>query len=189
MEFIADLVDLFKIAPDATRVGAIVFSENVHLEFALDKYTDAESVKDAIRKISYLGEFTNTPEAFRKTTKDCFNLATGDRSGVDNLAIFISDGKPYPPQTRTEPAKSEAEVLKMTGARVISVGITNNISEAFLQSVSSPPQKEGESYFKVADFRALSTIKKAVGKGTCKQIIGTSHTFIFSVSYNLIRIF
>ena len=172
LEFIADLVDLFKIAPNATRVGAVVFSENVNLEFSLDTYTDAESVKDAIRKISHLNGRTNTPEAFKKTMKDCFNFTTGDRFNVDNLAIFISDGKPYPPQTRTEPAKIEAEALKMAGARVISVGITNNISEAFLQSVSSPPQIEGENYFKVANHRALRTIRKAVGEGTCKNIKG-----------------
>ena len=177
LKFTADLVDLFTIAPDATRVGAVVFSENVNLVFSLDTYTDAESVKDAIRKISHLNGRTNTPEAFRKTTKDCFNRATGDRSNVDNLAIFISDGKPYPPQTRTKPAKIEAEALKMTGARVISVGITNNISEDFLQSVSSPPQIEGQSYFKVANFRALNTIRKAVGEGTCKKIIGTAYPF------------
>ena len=171
-EFVASLLDLFEIAPDATRVGAVVFSETVKLEFSLDKYTDAQSVKDAILNLGHVNGETNTPEAFRIATSECFNTARGDRSNKDNLAIFISDGKPHPPQTRTEPAKAEAEVLKMTGARVISVGITNNISEAFLQSVSSPPQKEGESYFKVANFRALTAIRKEVAEGTCKQIIG-----------------
>ena len=171
-KFVASLLDVFEIAPDATRVGAVVFSETVNLEFSLDTYTDAQSVKDAILDLGHMGGETNTPEAFRVATNECFNTARGDRSNKDNLAIFISDGKPHPPETRTEPAKAEAEVLKMTGARVISVGITNNIRETFLQSVSSPPQKEGESYFKAADFRALTAIRKAVAEGTCKKIIG-----------------
>ena len=87
-----------------------------------------------------------------------------------------------PPETRTEPAKAEAEALKMTGTRVISIGITNDISEDFLQSVSSPPQIEGQSYFKVANFRALTAIRKAVGEGTCKKIIGITYlSFNFSI--------
>ena len=176
-KFVASLLDLFEIAPDATRVGAVVFSETVSLEFSLDTYTDTQSVKDAILDLVHMNGETNTPEAFRIATSECFNKARGDRPNVDNLAIFISDGKPHPPETRTEPAKAEAEALKMTGARVISIGITNDISEDFLQSVSSPPQIEGESYFKVANFRALTAIRKAVGEGTCKKIIGTAYPF------------
>ena len=99
-KFVASLLDLFEIAPDATRVGAVVFSETVSLEFSLDTYTDARSVKDAILDLVHMNGETNTPEAFRIATNECFNLARGDRPNVDNLAIFISDGKPHPTRNK-----------------------------------------------------------------------------------------
>ncbi len=72
LEFLADLVQAFDIGPDQTRVGAVVFSERVMLEFSLDTYTDASQLSNAIRNIAYLGETTNTPEGLRVTREQCF---------------------------------------------------------------------------------------------------------------------
>ncbi len=48
--------------PDATQVGAVVFSENVILEFPMNRYTSVEQLKNAISRIQYMGMTTNTPE-------------------------------------------------------------------------------------------------------------------------------
>ena len=104
-------MDLFTIGTDATKVGAVVFSEQVRLAFSMDTYTDAQSIKDAILNLAYLGQTTNTPEGLRVTREECFNQGNGDRPGVQNLAIFISDGVPFPAD-RKDPAIREAEALK-----------------------------------------------------------------------------
>ena len=174
LEFVNKLVDLFTIGSDATRVGAVVFSDSVNLVFSLETYTDAQSVKDAILNIPHLNQRTNTPEAFKVTRTECFNVATGDRPNVPNLAIFISDGKPWPPETRTEPAKFEAEALKDSGAFLLVIGITEGIDMEFLQTISSPPQIQGQTYFRADDFTGLAPIQRAVGEGTCETITGTN---------------
>ena len=163
--FVARLVDLFTIASDATRVGAVVFSESARVAFPLDAYNDAQSVKNAILTLGYLGNETNTPRAFTVTRKDCFNYAKGDRPNVQNLVIFISDGRPWP-TTRTEAAKAEAQALKDADALLIAVGITEYIDEDFLKSVATP----GPNYFTAADFTALAPVLKSVGERTCKII-------------------
>ena len=172
LDFLSNLVDLFTIGPDATKVGAVVFSEQVNLAFSLDTYTDAQSVKGAILRIPYLGHTTNTPEGLTVTREQCFNQASGDRPGVLNLAIFISDGVPFPAERR-DPAIREAEALKNSGASVVAIGVTNIIDVDLLRRISSSPQIENQNYFTATDFDALQEIRKSVGEGTCAVVEGS----------------
>ncbi len=171
LDFLSRLVDVFTIGPQATKIGAVVFSEQVFLAFTLDTYTDAQSIKNAINGLAYLGQTTNTPEGFRVTREQCFNPANGDRANVQNLAIFISDGVPFP-ANRRDPAIRAAEALKNSGASVIAIGVTSVIDKNFLMQISSPPQLEGSNYFVAVDFSALGTIRRAVGEGTCEVVTG-----------------
>ena len=172
LEFLSRLVDLFTIGPDATKVGAVVFSEQVNLVFSLNTYTDAQSIKEAIMELNYLGQTTNTPEGLRVTREQCFNQATGDRPGVQNLAIFISDGVPYPAERR-DPAVREAEALNEV-ASVIAIGVTNVIDRELLRTISSSPRRENQNWFLAVDFSELSTIRRSVGQGTCEVVSGKS---------------
>ena len=171
MQFLASLARAFGIGPDATRVGAIVFSEDVHLEFPLSAYDNAEDVATALSNIAYLGQTTNTPEALLQTRTACFSTANGDRPDVPNLAIIVTDGVPFP-DTRRTPALNEAKALHDTGATVISIGVTNNIDADFLKGMSSSPQVEGQNYFTAADFAVLNQIERAVVHGTCQTLEG-----------------
>ena len=171
MKFLTDLVKAFSIGPDATRVGAIVFSEQVRLALGLNAYDNAEDINQALLNIAYLGQTTNTPEALLQTRTQCFNAANGDRPNVPNLAIVITDGVPFPDNRRT-PALNEAKVLRDTGATVISIGVTNNIDADFLKGMSSSPQLEGQNYFTATNFDVLGEIQKSVVEGTCQTIQG-----------------
>ena len=170
LEFLSRLVDLFTIGTDATRVGAVVFSEQVNLVFALDTYTSAPSIKNAILSLDYLGQTTNTPEGLRVTREQCFNQANGDRPNIQNLAIFISDGVPFPPERR-DPAIVEAEALKGV-ANVVAIGITEVIDIPLLISISSAPQEENRNWFLALDFSELDIIRRSVGEGTCEVVAG-----------------
>ena len=170
LEFLSRLVDVFTIGTDATRVGAVVFSEQVNLAFALDTYTDAPSIKNAILSLAYLGQTTNTPEGLRVTREQCFNQANGDRPNVQNLAIFISDGVPFPPERR-DPAIREAEALKGV-TTVIAIGVTNVIDRDLLRTISSSPQEENRNWFVAVDFSELDVIRRSVGEGTCEVVAG-----------------
>ena len=171
LEFLSDLVKAFNIGPDATQVGALIFSEQVILEFTLSQYDDTDAIVQAILASPYLGQTTNTPEALRQTRLQCFNVATGDRPNVPNLAIVVTDGVPFPPERRT-PALDEAKALRDTGASIISIGITDAIDEDFLKGMSSAPQLLGQNYFTASDFGVLNEIQKTVVEGTCETLEG-----------------
>ena len=170
LQFLSRLVDLFTIGTDATRVGAVVFSEDVRLVFSLDTYTDAQSIKDAILGLTYLGQTTNTPEGLRVTREQCFNQGNGDRPNVQNLAIFISDGVPFPAE-RKDLAIREAELLKGI-SNVIAIGVTNVIDQDLLRTISSSPQEENRNWFLAVDFSELDVIRRSVGEGTCEVVAG-----------------
>ena len=140
-------------------------------------FTDAQSIKDAILGLSYLGQTTNTPEELKVTREQCFSQGNGNRSNIQNLAIFISDGVPYP-ANRKDPAIREAEPLKGV-ANVIAIGVTNVIDRDLLRTISSSPQVENENWFVAVDFSELDIIRRSVEEGTCQVVAGMTTSVIF----------
>ena len=138
----------------------------------MDTYTDAQSIKDAILGLAYLGQTTNTPEGLKVTREQCFNQGNGDRPNVQNLAIFISDGVPFPAE-RKDPAIREAELLKGV-SNVIAIGVTNVMDQDLLRTISSSPQEENQNWFLAVDFSELDVIRRSVGQGTCEVVAGTT---------------
>jgi len=171
MNFLRDLVAAFTVGPDETRVGAIVFSEQVILAFSLDRYDNVEDVRSGLAAIAYMGQTTNTPEALIQTRLQCFSAATGDRPDVNNLAIIVTDGVPFPP-TRRDPAIAEAAALRDSGVTMIAIGVTDVIDPDFLKEMSSPPQMEDQNFFTATDFSALEGITTSVVEGTCVAVEG-----------------
>ena len=89
------------------------------LEFSLNTYTTKDEIQNAIRHLAYMGGFTNTPEALIQARLQCFNAATGDRPGVDNLVIIVTDGV----STIVGSAIREAAALRDTGVTMIAIGV------------------------------------------------------------------
>ena len=170
LEFLATLIGAFTIGPDDTRVGAMVFSEQVRLAFSLNPYSTKDEIQNAIRNLAYMGSTTNTPEALIQTKLQCFNSTTGDRPGVANLAIIVTDGVAFPAD-RMEPAIHEAAVLRNTEVTMIAIGVTHVISKDFLKEMFSPPQIEDQNYFTAEDFSTLSHIIAKVAEETCKAFL------------------
>ena len=164
LEFLATLIEAFRVD---TRVGAIVFSTDARLEFSLNTYTTKDEIQNAIRNLNYMGGLTNTPEALIQTRLQCFSPTTGDRPGVANLAIIVTDGVP---NLDMDSATREAAALRDTGVTMIAIGVTARIDEGFLKEMSSPPQIKDQNYFMAADFSALSKIATKVVAGTCGML-------------------
>ena len=171
LNFLATLVDAFQIGQDHTRVGAVSFSDIVLLEFKLSDYDDAASAKDAILNIDYIGQTTNTAGGFRVTREQCFNLANGDRPDVQNMAVIITDGQPFPLDT-VPVAREEARRLQGAGVTMISIGVTDVINVDLLKQFSSPPQTEGSNYFTALEFTDLESIRSNVKEETCVVLEG-----------------
>ncbi len=170
LDFVNKIIDVFTIGSDATRVGVVIFSNDANLVFPLDKYTEKEEIKKAVFTMRYIGSTTNTGKALHITRQTCFHPNFGERPGVPNIAIIITDGLP----TEFEmDVKTEAAKLNHI-ASVLVVGVTETIEPQFLQMMSSAPQRQGENFFLTPDFSGLDNILKTLVKETCRAPLRTT---------------
>ena len=101
------------------------------------------------------------------------NGAPGDRAGVPNVAIILTDGKPTDGNASTLRAAAE---LRDSGVRIISIGVTRNISENLLRDMSSPPRIRDQDYFTAPDFNKLNALLHGIIRSACRTTTTTTTT-------------
>ena len=126
--------------------------------------------------MKYLNEKTNTSHALDLVRTRVFG-GKGDRAGVPNVAILITDGLP---SNMTNPfvdgrglARSAAQKLKDSGVDLITVGVTSQIDAQLLKDLSSPPQVKDKNYFTSADFNKLDALIDNIVTSSCVQVTTT----------------
>ena len=153
-DFVARLVDRTTVGRNATRIGLVLYSLDVHLEFHLARHTTKQEVKQAVRKMPYMGEGTYTGTAIRKATQEAFYSA---RDGVRKVAIVITDGQ----TDRREPVKLDLAVREAHAANIemYALGIVNSSDPTqadFLRElnlIASDP--DSEHMYLIDDFNTL----------------------------------
>jgi uncharacterized protein with von Willebrand factor type A (vWA) domain len=153
-DFVTRLVDRTTVGRNATRIGLVLYSLDVHLEFHLARHATKQEVKQAIRKMPYMGEGTYTGTAIRKATQEAFYSA---RNGVRKVAIVITDGQ----TDRREPVKLDLAVREAHAANIemYALGIVNSSDPTqadFLQElnlIASDP--DTEHMYLIDDFNTL----------------------------------
>ena len=90
-----------------------------------------------------------------------FNGNNGDRPGVPNIGIIITDGKSnHPDQT-----KAQAEAARKAGITLFSVGVGSGVSRPELNEMATDP--DSSHVFTVDDFSKLAQIKALFQEQTC----------------------
>lgn len=163
LTFVTRVISAFKIGEQDTRVGVVTFSNDPYLSFGMNTYYDRLELNEGVRKIGYIGGTTNTAGALQLARTQCFDPSNGERPGIENIAIVITDGLPTVMEGNTN---SEAQNLKQI-ATVLAVGITDNVEENLLRDISSPPQVENQNYFSAPDFSSLDSILRVLIRETC----------------------
>ena len=154
-DFVIRLVDRTAVGRNATRIGLVLYSLDVHLEFNLARYTTKQDIRNAITKIPYMGEGTYTGTAIRKATQEAFLNA---RRGVSKVAIVITDGQ----TDKREPVKLELAVREAHAANIemYALGIVNASDPTqaeFLQElnlIASDP--DSEHMYLIDDYNTLT---------------------------------
>lgn len=166
-DFVTRLVDRTTVGRNATRIGLVLYSLDVHLEFNLARYMSKQEVKQAIRKMPYMGEGTYTGTAIRKATQEAFFSA---RSGVRKVAIVITDGQ----TDKREPVKLDIAVRESHAANIemYALGIVNSSDPTqaeFLRElnlIASDP--DSEHMYLIDDFNTLpGDVDKIMPSAVC----------------------
>ena len=73
-EFLVSIVADLDVGPNATRVGAVYFSNNSYTAFTLDQYWTRQDVQEAIRYIPYIGAKTNIAAGLRRARTELLQV-------------------------------------------------------------------------------------------------------------------
>ena len=169
LEFAVRLVDeLYGVAGEV-RFAAVKFSTTAESVFHLDSYTDKESLKDRIRNITYMGGHTFTAEGISIMHHEEFTTGNGDREGVQNIAIIVTDGNSTIQKENTIP---NARAARKAGIAIFSVGITSRVNVDEVRRMSSEPQLKDTNYFLSTDFNTLTAVAENIVASACDKTPG-----------------
>ena len=155
-DFIKDFISDADVDGGNVRVGVNVFSKKSNIEFNLNTYTTRAEIFTAVDDIDYIGVSTNTADALKKTRTEMFTVNNGDRPGVENIIILMTDGKSTTNKKRTIP---EAEITREAGIHIYAIAIGyDDFSE--VDAVASQPANKNR--FAIENFDKLQELKRTV---------------------------
>ncbi|KAK0143717.1 Collagen alpha-1(XXVIII) chain [Merluccius polli] len=171
-DFVTALVDRVTVGRNATRIGLVLYSLEVRVQFNLARYMNKQDVKQAIRHIPYIGEGTYTGTAIRKATQEAFYSS---RAGVSKVAIVITDGQ----TDKREAVKLELAVREAHAANIemFALGIVNSSDPTqaeFLRElnlIASDP--DTEHMFLIDDFNTLPALESKLVSQFCEDENGS----------------
>ena len=132
--------------------------------FNLKDYDTSRQIEDAIWAADFQGGATGTADGIQ-AARASFSVAMGDRPGVQNVLVWITDGVSNIDKHRTGP---EARMAKDAGINIIAIGVGWNIVTDELKIVASPPAKL--NVMKIDHISAVKGILPSLTGGVCKGI-------------------
>ena len=162
-DFIKDFLFEANIDGGNVRVGIIIYSTEDHLQFHLNAHQSKLDMFIAIDAIPYRYGSTNTADALKTMRTEMFTAANGDRPGVPNIAIVVTDGVSNINSRRTIP---EAEEARAQGIHIYAIGIgLTDTTE--LDGIASKPVEENS--FSVQEFSELRNLRSKVFSALCES--------------------
>ena len=135
VSFIAEVVNGLPFQMGRVRVALISFSTTAKIEFYLNKYQSKQEVLNAL-SFRAAGGKTNTQQAINRAYNDVFTSGRGDRSGVDNIAIVVTDGRSNVNQGNT---KTEAEHAQQNNVKMYVAAVTDRANMVEVNDIASDP--------------------------------------------------
>ena len=176
-DFVKDFLTIADIDNGNVRVGIVLYSTNVHVEFNLNTYRTKNDVFDAIDSIPYRYGSTNTADALKTMRTEMYSRQNGDRPTVPNICIVITDGVSNINYRRTIP---EAEQARNDGIHiyVIGIGLTDTTE---IDGIASRPIEENR--FAIQEFSELRSLRDQVFAAFCPSkiinIIGDNYFYFY----------
>ena len=157
-----------------------IFGNDVQPIFQLNDYSTQYEILNAIDRMPFLDQTTNTPAAIRYMRTTMFTSQNGDRSFAPNSAIIITDGVPRVPSDINEARRltlQEADLARRQGINMFAVGIGPELTREFLSQIADQPTNT--HVFQVNQVRELETILNQVSSAACNTPTPTPSRLYF----------
>ena len=137
---VVSIVNELDVRMDRTRIGLIYWSNDAFVAFNMNDYGQVkQDVVEAIRRVPYRGNWTQTQAALRLVYERAFQRQNGDRDGVPNVAVVVSDGNS---NVFSELTPVQAAVCRSNGIRMVAVGLGDLVNIAELSMIASRPSSQ-----------------------------------------------
>uniref|UniRef100_A0A3B3C7D9 Matrilin 2 n=1 Tax=Oryzias melastigma TaxID=30732 RepID=A0A3B3C7D9_ORYME len=147
-QFVNSIVDSLDISRTGTHVGLIQYSTKVRTEFTLGQYVTVDSIKQAVRRMEYMGRGSRTGSALRHMFESSFSSREGARPNTQRVTIVFTDG-------RSQDDVSEwASKAKNSGITIYALGIGKAIEQELREIASEPDEMHlyyAESFEKMGE--------------------------------------
>ena len=129
-----DIVQGLNFHYGRARVAYVTFASTAQVQFYLDTYTAALDVLNAI-SIDDVQSGTDYAAAFDVVRTSVIGGA-GNRIGVNDVVIFLSDGKPTLDNDLTSESASQ---IRNMGVKIYAVSIGPSVQQDVMNGVASAP--------------------------------------------------
>ena len=92
LDFTKDMVLAFPVNPTEVRFGVVTYGNRATVEFYLNTHNDTGSYLAVIDQIGWKDQATNTSGGIHLMHSELFTEANGDRPGIPNIGIVVTDG-------------------------------------------------------------------------------------------------
>ncbi|XP_064173137.1 vitrin-like isoform X1 [Anguilla rostrata] len=157
LQFVANVTREFEISDTDTRVGAVQYTYEQRLEFAMGQHDAKPALLDAVRAIEYWSGGTSTGAAIAYASQKLFAQSKPNKR---KIMIVITDGRSY------DDVRAPALALHRSGVIAYSVGIAWAAQEE-LEYIATDPDTD-HSFF-VEEFDDLHTFVPKIIHNICQE--------------------
>ncbi|XP_046297645.1 matrilin-3 [Marmota monax] len=140
--FVSRIIDTLDIGAADTRVALVNYASTVKIEFQLQTYSDKQSLKQAVARITPLSTGTMSGLAIQTAMDEAFTVQAGARgptSNIPKVAIIVTDGRPQ------DQVNEVAARARASGIELYAVGVDRADMES-LKMMASEPLEEHVFY-------------------------------------------
>ncbi|XP_075127393.1 collagen alpha-6(VI) chain-like [Leptodactylus fuscus] len=156
-DFMKSLVNRTEVGPDNIQFGIVQYSTNSEEVLQLNKRGTKATIWDAIEKMVYMNDRTNTGKALTYVTP-YFTTEKGARPKVKKILVLITDGESQ------DDVRLPSASLRNSGVTIISVGIFQ-ANKTQLKEISGP---SGQIHY-VESFETLTLKEEDLVVDICKE--------------------
>ena len=136
LPFIHRLVHGLPIEFNRARVALVTYSDTAKIHFALNRYSSKREILNAL-SFGRVGGRTNTAAALRLLRQEVYRSAGGDRAGVPNIGVVLTDGNS---NVQRELTSSEARLARQDGIELYAVGVSDKVDATEIDAIASEPR-------------------------------------------------
>ena len=162
--FVRQLIRKFDVSPDAIHIGVIVYSSAIGDHVSLNVYKAKQMLDIISSSLRQPKESTNTAKGIEYARNE---FKKSKRHGqVPKILIVLTDGSSDSPKE----TRSQAEMAKIEGIRVLALGVGNQMFKDELRQIASSPRK----VFTATSYLTLQGLVSEIKNMVCQVITTTT---------------